>query len=177
MTTKIDSLYAVLLKSTYKNLPEEMRRFHDEANCTRQGAFVFTYGNRLIGFVLTRVLGWPRQNEEVPLALTIETKGKIQWWIRNFDGHVLKTAQEISDGLLKEGLGPMRLYFKLVGVDNGYDFLWQHTKFLGIKLPRILSPKITATVRGGEKKHWQAEIVIDMPLMPGAIQYSGRVFY
>ena len=93
-------------------------------------------------------------------------------WHRNFDGFDMASEFWREGDFLVERLGLLSMYF-IAKEDNGrlaYEFT--HTKLLGIRLPKLISPLITAYELQGPKGY-QFRVLVRMPLLGKIIEYFG----
>lgn len=148
------SIYADLLGSDWKTLPEPIRRLHvtgGEGNLRidRKGLV------RFLPFL-------PPAGEKISIQLRIIRTGDKEKWIRTFDGvHVVNSVQRTERGAILERFGPLQITTTLEASSDALRYHLTGARFLGMKIPFNWLPKtfvselvegpfVRVTVRMGE---------------------------
>jgi hypothetical protein len=170
-----ETLYQRILGDDFKRLPPQLRRFHAMTDPGQwRGRFTITGGDGLIRGLMLRALRLPLPGENVETLLRITTIDSGELWMRQFGDRMLRTRQWQEGGLLIEEAGPMRFAFRLAGDEQGMRFATDHTRILGVRMPRRFSVHIDATVRGLEAG-WHVTVTIALPLLGTILTYSGKL--
>jgi hypothetical protein len=168
------SLYRSVLGESFGLLPAELQRFHDQPDGVQGcGELEVRRGpGRLRGW-LASLLGLPAAASRVPVTLEIRVEGGRERWIRHFGGHRLETVQWKREGLLVEAAGPLRFALELEAVPTGLRYESCGAWLFGLRLPRLLVPRITATemVRVGREIH--IGVSVRGPLVGLLVAYEG----
>jgi len=172
------SAFREILGDRFEGLPPLLQRVHDHNGhlllTGRATARIFLWP---IGPVICWFMGFPATGEDIAVAVEFNrlTKGR-ETWHRNFHGRHyvsrLRAGRGRDAGLLVETLGSMTVMFRL---DLELDRLKLEVvgcKFLGLRLPRILSPRCVAfeSERNG---HFLFDIDVRLPFLGRLIAYRG----
>ena len=95
-------------------------------------------------------------------------------WVRHFGGQPLITRQWQQGSLLCESAGPLHFAFQLQADASGMTFTIVRSWFLGIPLPRGLSPRVQAQARGTETGWW-LEVAVEAPVLGLLTRYEGEL--
>lgn len=98
----------------------------------------------LLADAICALFRFPKQNHKCSLRVECHHSSNRILWVRNFDGLILRSNFISSGDLLCEQMGPLRMFFYPVENDGVLEYRFLKTKFFGIPLPKIFSPKIYA---------------------------------
>lgn len=135
------SIYADALGPDWDVLPEPVRALHERGG---EGTFRVTCRG------LARLLpALPRAGERVGIALSIVRRGDTETWTRTFDGHhIFASAQRLRGNVIDERIGPIGIRMALVAARDALRYRIVRIRFLGIPIPRLFLPAISASETG-----------------------------
>lgn len=171
----IPTLYRRILGDQFDRLPAALREFHDRPHGGRgAGRFLIERGPGLVASIACAVARFPSPGTDVPMTLNVTVRGDRERWVRDFGGRGLNSVQWHHSGLLVERAGPWTFFFRLSADETGMRFDLRRASLLGVPLPRILSPGVSAVVMG-EERGWMADIRLSFPWGAPLLRYYGLV--
>jgi hypothetical protein len=168
-------LYRRILGARFDALPPALRRFHDtEGGGRARGIFRVERPPGRLRNAIASILGMPRAGAEVPVRLRVAVEGDRERWIRDFDGHRVETVQWARGGTLMESIG--RVYFstELVLEGTRLEYRFRRAWFVGIPIPRWLSPGVVSYVDAGEDG-WFVVVHVLAPFLGELVRYEGWI--
>ena len=132
------SIYADLLGSVWKGLPESVRRLHENGG---EGTF------RVERHGIARFLPFlPPAGEKISIHLKIVRGGEDERWIRTFDNvHVYKSVQRVSRGMIRERIGPLSFTMTLEATRDALRYHLTEVRVLGMKIPFDWLPRVVGS--------------------------------
>lgn len=172
-------LYAWLLGPRYAVLPAIIRQMHDvHDRVTAEGESAVIHGTSWLAGLMARLLQLPRPGAARRLRVTFERRGAIEVMARHYDDATVTTHQRAAgpagSGLLGERFGPVTVIVRLEASPTALVFVLQDARWLGLKAPRALWPRIAArefVADGG----YRFDVRIGLPLVGSLIHYEGRL--
>ena len=118
------SIYADLLGSGWKVLPESVRRLHEAGG---EGTF------RIERHGIARFLPFlPPAGEKISIHLRVIRTGETERWIRTFDGvHVVKSAQRMTRGMIVERFGAVAVGMTIAASADALRYHLVEIRILG----------------------------------------------
>jgi Domain of unknown function (DUF4166) len=169
------SLYRRVLKERFDALPAALQRFHDAPGGGRaRGKFRVEHAVGWPQRRLASVMGLPKEGADVPVELRVVVDGERERWIRNVGGQILTTIQWEANGRLMERFGAAVLACSLALETSVLRYDFERSWFIGVPLPRWLSPFVVGAVDGGDRG-WQVSTRIVAPFLGTLVHYSGWV--
>jgi hypothetical protein len=169
----VTSIYKKILGNQYSILPKTIQEFHDFGDeKIYKGKCRVKRGNNLLANTLANFLSLPTEKEDMNVSVRLNTNGKKDIWIRNFNGKIFKSIQWDDGKLLYEKVKFTTLVFKIVVSDKMLDMQLQKLYIFGIPLLRFLHPKIIAReteVNG----NFHFFIQTTLPIFGLLIEYEG----
>lgn len=132
------SIYADLLGSGWKVLPESVRRLHEAGG---EGTF------RVERHGIARFLPFlPPAGEKISIHLRVIRTGETERWIRTFDGvHVVKSVQRMTRGMIIERFGAVAVGMTIAASADALRYHLVEIRVLGIKIPFGWLPRTVAS--------------------------------
>lgn len=130
---------------------------------------------------LAKITGWflrlPPNMADCAVRVTIERKGEIESWQRDFGGHKffseMSNAGSDGDGRFLESFGLVSGILNLPVRDRQLDYECIGFRALGIPLPRFLAPKVNAYEREDERGRFRFFVEIRLPWSALIVRYKG----
>lgn len=176
------SMYRKILGESYDRLPPLVRDMHEvQSRHTARGRGRVRRGSGLASRLTASLLGMPPEARDIPVETTFSLEQGAETITRNYDGALLVTKQALVPGcetdagppaLLLEKFGPVALFIRLEGTEEGITFHLQRCSLLGLSLPYFLSPRVSARerVKDGQYHYF---VRIDLPMIGRLIEYEG----
>lgn len=172
-------LYREALGADYDRLPAIIRAMHDvRGRHTAHGCGRVRRSTHLFGRLLATFLGMPAEASSATIAVSFTLRDGVESITRSYDGAILITHQAIAPGargekpLLMERFGPVKLFIRLEGDEAGVTFHLQACRLLGLPMPSVLAPRLTARERVSEGKyHYFVQVAL--PFLGRLIEYEG----
>ena len=123
---------------------------------------------------LASLLGLPRAGSEVPVHLQVVVEGERERWIRDFHGHRVETVAWAWRDFLMESLGWTSFASALVRDGSRLRYEFRRAWFVGIPVPRWLSPSVDSYVDADEVG-WRVKVRISVPFLDELVRYEGRI--
>jgi hypothetical protein len=160
------SPYQAILGDALATLHPNVRRAH-EAPLTAEGTFDVVHGTQRITPILVALMKLPAAGSRVPVALSmtvdpVRTNGgpPTLRWERRIGQTPLSTHQHAHRGFLVEEHGQGRIVFSLRAANGCLLYEHASTRFLFLRLPHALSPRIRALV-SPELDGWHVDVRVD----------------
>jgi hypothetical protein len=170
-------LYARVLGPDFARMPAPVRAMH-----------AFIAGDRVAGRghvergadPVARLVGWafrfPPAQADVPVEVAFSINDRGETWRRNFAGHRFGShlSSRLVDGkpVLIETFWPFTFDFDLSGHESGLEMEIRAWRLIGLKLPRALAPRVTATERVIDGR-FSFNVCIALPWGPLIVHYAG----
>lgn len=135
------SIYADVLGSVWKVLPESVRRLHENGG---EGTFhVERHGiARFLPFL-------PPAGEKISIHLRVIRGVDEERWIRTFDSvHVVNSVQRAGRGGIREKIGPLSFTMTLEATRDALRYHLVEARFLSIRVPFGWLPRVVASELG-----------------------------
>lgn len=144
-------------------LAPECRRLHGGYGVFHGQITVEVTRNPVLRAVL-RLAGFPLAVRDAELRFAkLARGGAREVWSRRMAGQGMETVQWATpDGRLAERMGVMVAMSRLVPVDGGLDLTDWRFRCLGLPLPGMIAPKVTASERP-DTGLYRFEIAIGLP--------------
>lgn len=162
----------------YAALPAPIRALHDNVSRARwSGRADITGASNPLAYVAARIVGMPRATGDVDVAVDFEVRDGVERWRRSFAGRLfvsLQYAGEGSDvGAVIERFGALSFALRNTLDGEGLSQEIAAAYVLGIRLPRLLWPRIRARERVDGQGRFTFDVAIAVPLLGGLVAYKG----
>jgi len=165
-------LYARVMGEAFAELPPLVRAIHDfHADAGAAGEGRVERGRNLFARLIGAVMRFPPAGD-YPLHVSFAVKGGRERWTRDFGGRVFTSELTGQDGLAVERFGPIRFGFALAPTADGLAMQLGRWSILGVPLPLVLAPRITAFERQ-ETDRFRFDVAVALPLVGPVVRYSG----
>ena len=172
-------LYREVLGADYDRLPALIQEMHDvRGRHSARGRGRVQRSSHLFGRLVAELLAMPAPAQDIPVETSFTLQDGVESITRNYNGSILITHQAMVPDpkggapLLLERFGPMKLFIRLEGTEEGITFHLQRCKLLGLPLPRFLSPSLNARERVTKGKYHYF-VQVGLPLLGRLIEYEG----
>lgn len=125
---------------------------------------------RLVMFVA----GFPCPGRAIPLTILFQAEGAADIWHRRFGRRRFSSTHLIEGGLLLERFGALTFVFRLAAEASGVRLTMQEARLFGRRLPRWLSPRISA-LQGERDGCFRFEITVDLPFAGRMARLTGLI--
>lgn len=169
------SLFRRLIGEKFEGLAPPLRAIHGgEGLRTYAGLCRIDRGRGLISRLCGAVASLPAAGDAVPLRVSIESDGRGETWIRDFDGRKMRSTLRGRGGLLEERLGPTVFLFALSARGDAIDWRLMGVRSLGIALPLAWFDKVSASesLEGGR---YRFDVRAELPLAGLLVHYRGTL--
>lgn len=140
-------LFERLLGPRWAKLPHSVRAIHGGEVSSAFGQAVARVGTSIPARAMRLVLGLPKSGMH-DITFEIASDRTSERWTRRFGAS--RFSSRLSDGdkaelgVFEERIGPLRFVFEMHGGENGVVWHFTGWKFVGLKLPRWLAPRVRA---------------------------------
>lgn len=124
--------------------------------------------------LVSRMFGFPREADEVPVTVRFDRRGSGETWTRTFGDRTFSSHLDQKGGLLRERFGPLRFTFRLMERDGGIAMIPVAWSLLGMPLPGRLQPDGVATERG-LLGAFTFDVPINVPIIGKVVHYKGHL--
>lgn len=167
------ALFPMLLGSEWDALDEPVRRMHGDApNLHARGEADVGGTANIAARLLRRIVGLPAPGTQRKLDFSIQREGTREVWVRKFSGSIMCSVLDLSDGRLRERLGPMTFLFDLHRDGDAIDWQLYGTRLLGVPLPRWINGAVLSR-SGSRNGRYAFEVDVQMPLIGTLVSYRG----
>lgn len=165
--------YREILGPRFDDLAPNVRLSLCDPVCAHGIATVWGASSRLGRWLAPR-LGLPPEAVRVDLFLEMHWTSMGFQWTRLFDGLVLMSYQESRDGFLVETVGNLTLWFQIDVEDGALVYVLAGTRWRGLRLPRALSPCVSARAwQNGTG--WGVEVDVRAPILGRLCRYKTKL--
>jgi hypothetical protein len=166
-------LYRRLLGARFEHLPARVRELHDVTGTHAwTGRADVERGRSLPGRMVATLFGLPPAGRDQALEVIFMPDGGTEIWTRRFGNSVFRSVQYERRGLLRERVGPSTFVFALDTSADGMALKLQGVRFLGVPLPRFMSPSV-CTFESERDGRYHFEVEASLPLLGRIVRYAG----
>lgn len=138
-----------------------------------EGISAVRQGNK-IARIICALFNFPEENSHSELSVEcVHTRGAMIWK-RNFDGLIMESHFKNQGEYLVEYLGPLTMSFKAVEQQGELHYQFVKTRFLGIPMPKFLSPQVIAFEKEVDNQY-QFCVEVKMFSVGLVIAYAGTL--
>jgi hypothetical protein len=157
-------LWRRLLGADFERLPGAVRAMFDATGHRfAHGLAEVEVGRSPLARLAAFLAGFPCPGSGIPVTVLFQADGAADIWHRRVAGRRFSSVHLEEDGLLLERFGALTFAFRLAGDAAGVRFTIRETRLFGRRLPRRLSPRITA-LQSESGGRFRFEITVDLPL-------------
>lgn len=120
------------------------------------------------------IFRFPKSGTDIDLTVDCEHRNGRMTWERDFNGQRMYSYFNNKGKFLVEHLGPMALNFTAVENEQRIRYDFGATRFLGIPMPKFLSPRVVAGERA-EGDEYVFHVLVNMFLIGPVISYRGKL--
>ncbi len=172
-------LFQRALGERFKDLPRSVRDLHTvKGESGWQGRARVTRGKSRIGALICRLVGFPEEADDIPVSVTIERRGDMELWRRDFGGKMFASVLCLRNGEerghITERFGVMAFDIDLQLADDRLQFPVARGRVLGVSLPRALLPVSEA----GEFEmdgRFHFDVQVSLPGIGMLVRYQGHL--
>ncbi|WP_297589640.1 DUF4166 domain-containing protein [Roseibium sp.] len=170
-------LFQKALGLEFNALPAPVQSLHTVFDRrTWKGRARISRGTSILGNLLCRFIGFPPENDDTPVTVTIERRGDREIWQRHFGAKKFKSVLSLRDneqaGHIRERFGPLQFDIDLRLHENRLHFPVSRGTLFGLPLPRWLLPvsEATETARDGR---FHFDVKLSLPGLGLLVRYQG----
>jgi hypothetical protein len=170
------SLFERALGSAFAKMPGSVRELHRPHGTTSfAGTAQIDGAANVLGAAAARLFRFPGAGSDVPVEVTIEPRVAEEIWRRRFGRAEFFSALAIDDttGQLTERFGPVRCTLDVECRADGLDMRIEGARWLGIPLPRLLTPWTRACERIDGDGRFTFDVEIGLPGIGRLVRYRG----
>ncbi len=171
------SAFQHILSTGFQQLPDSLRALHRPGSRSKWvGEAKIIATSSLLGRMIARTFGFPTQSGSTPVSVEIVSEDGSERWLRNFGGKTFHSILTPGKGrqayLMKERFGPVTANLAIVWKDEKLWFIPRSWSFLGLTMPRFLTP-------GGDSFEYEEDgkfhfdVTIEVPLAGHIVTYRG----
>ncbi len=167
------SLYRRLLGTTFDAMPAALRELHDQPmSAAFAGEAEVIAAENIIARLIARISGLPTRSYPCPVEVRIDIDADVETWHRDFGGHRFHSRMHDDAGSLIERLGPHTIRFRLHADAEGLSMQPIAWRTLGIPLPRLLWPKLSAREYQIDGR-FHFDVATAFPIIGRVVHYRG----
>jgi hypothetical protein len=171
----VTPLFRRLIGERFDALPGPLRAVHEGApRRVFSGQCRVERGTGFLSRICGAVASLPPAAATVPIEVTIEARGAIETWNRNFAGKSMRSTLTDREGLLEERLGPTVFRFALVAEGAAIDWRLVGVRSLGVPLPLAWFDKVSAR-ESVEGELYRFDVRAELPVAGLLVHYRGTL--
>lgn len=167
------SLLRRLLGADLDQVGQALRDFSDNPRQAEGFLSVWHHPGRIARFMI-RVMKLPAEGQDQMTTVDVDQQPGREVWRRSIGETRFQTRQAVVGQLLEEASGPFRFRYEILVEEGVLRYRQARALFLGIPLPRFLSPMTDAEVRGDDAG-WTVRVTVSCPRCGPIFGYSGRI--
>lgn len=177
MKTPPINIFAHLLGERYDEIPQAIRDFHNTPCILWQGQAKAGGATHFMANLMRKVMGFPQPSDNLPITVNVYyTDEGEECWTRRFGDTEFSSILALDKNnpqQMYERFGPVKQYFTLETVGGWLCWKLQYCTFLGIKLPKVLSPQVIANEGVDNEGTYQFVAKVTLPLIGTLLEYNG----
>jgi hypothetical protein len=159
-------------------LPAPIRALHDNVSRVRwSGRADISGAANPLAFIAARIVGMPRAAADVDVTVEFEVRDGVERWRRSFAGRPFVSLQYAGEGpdsgTVIERFGALSFALRNALDGEGLSQQIAGAYVLGIRLPRLLWPRIRAQERVDGQGRFTFDVAIAVPLLGRLVAYKG----
>ncbi len=166
------------LDSAFEKLPQSLQALHlPDSTQIWQGQAAIERGRNPIAALIATIFRFPKSAKTSKATVSINRQSDgSEIWRRTFDGRTFKSHLRNGKGrnhlLITESFGPLTFGLALVMQDGKLYYVPRTWSFLGLPMPKFLTPNgVTYEFESEGKFHFDVEITA--PLIGRIVRYRG----
>ena len=167
------SVFGKLLGSNLERVDGVLKDFSISPSAAAGTLNVVHHTGKMARFFIW-ILGLPKEGENQHTTVKVEYKKGQEYWNRRIGISKFRTKHAAVDGYLEETAGRFKFLHEVTVVDGGINYHQVRVYFLGIRLPRVMSPIIDATAKGDDAG-WMLDLTVSCPRCGPICQYKGWI--
>ena len=168
-------LWRRIMGDEFDHLPTTVRQMFDHnGHRYARGSSDVVCGDSLLARLCVALSGFPKPGFDIPTSILFQADGSADIWHRSFGPRRFSSVHLERDGLLLERFGALTFVFRLSGDAGGVTFTMIETQLFGLALPRVLSPRISAT-QTETNGRFRFEIMVDLPVIGSMVRMTGTL--
>lgn len=165
-------LYQRLMGERFGDLPRLVQAIHGvSGDGGAAGEGTVERGRSPLARLLGGVMGMPPEGS-YPLHVGFAERDGRETWTRDFGGYRFRSELSARKGLVVERFGPIRFAFALPSDGDGLGMELRRWSVFGVRLPRLLAPRIDAR-EWQEGDRFRFAVAVSAPLAGRIVRYSG----
>ncbi|WP_342360892.1 DUF4166 domain-containing protein [Terrarubrum flagellatum] len=169
-------LYRRMLANAWDALPATIRAMHEFGADVAHGLAEIERGSSFMARVIASLFGFPEAGDDIPVTVRFARGSAVEVWTRTFADKSFQSRQSIGvgrhEGLLRERFGPFIFGLALIVDEGRLRLVPKKWSFLGIPLPRSLTPRGDAYEEERDGK-FRFNVEIRLPLIGLIVAYRG----
>lgn len=159
-------------------LPDPIRSLHDNVSRARwSGRADIVGAANPLAFIAARFVGIPRAARDVDVTVEFEARDGVERWQRSFAGRPFVSLQHAGEGrdsgTVIERFGALAFALRNTLDGEGLSQEIAAAYVLGVRLPRILWPRVHARERIDAQGCFTFDVAIALPLIGRLVAYNG----
>lgn len=176
----VETLYErVMGRAAWSRLPAAVRDVHDLFDRrVFAGEARISAGRHPLGRIVSRVMRFPPATERTTVRVTMQRNPDgSETWTREFGRHgfrsTLSRRESDPPGRIRERFGPMSFQLDLPGDETGLRMPLERGQWLGIPLPRWLTPRSDTREYVDGQGRFCFDVDISLPFVGRVVRYEG----
>ncbi len=157
---------------SFDNLSPLLRQVHNGSQYI-EGTVKIERGNMLASIICS-IFRFPKSSKACTLKVKCHHTSNSILWVRNFNGHIMKSSFSSNGIHMIETLGPLDLAFSPNEKNGSLTYNFVSTKLFGITTPKIFSPIIYA-LEYEENNEYKFRVSVKMHMIGLILSYGGTM--
>lgn len=169
----------VMGQANWARLPAAVRDAHDvHDRRVFAGEARISAGSSVLAWIVARVMRFPPAVERTPVRVTMQrNEDGSETWTREFGRHRFRSTLSRRDsdppGRIRERFGPMTFRMALPVDETGLQMPLERGQWLGIPLPRWLTPRSDTREFVDAEGRFRFDVDISLPMLGRVVRYEG----
>ena len=161
--------------ASYAHVAPAVRAFHDPAAYpVWSGRADIDAGAGLLARLIAKLFGFPPGGRDVPVTVTVDRKGGIENWTRNFAGSQFSSVlRSLGGSLVAETFGPFHIILQIAATTSGIEMPVVGWRLGPLKLPFFLAPRSKTREYQDKVGRFCFDVGISVPLLGTLAHYRG----
>jgi saccharopine dehydrogenase-like NADP-dependent oxidoreductase len=170
-------LFGYAMGNPFGTMPSATQTLHRGTPAViGEGAADIDAPDNFAGRLISALFRFPKPGKEVPISVLVEQTPAGERWLRRYPGRDMLSFMGNPDAkaqTIEERFGPFAFRMNISGHANGLDMEMVSARFGALKLPRFLTPDVTATERTDTSNRHLFDVSIRLPLIGKIVRYAG----
>jgi saccharopine dehydrogenase-like NADP-dependent oxidoreductase len=170
-------LFRQVLGNSFDMMPSATQKLHRGAPAIfGEGRADIEAPDNMTGRLISSLFRFPRPGKDVPVSVLVEQTETGERWLRRYPGRDMLSFMGNPGSnaqTLEERFGWLSFRMNIIAHADGLDMEMVSARCCALKLPKFVTPRITASERTDTSNRHLFDVSIRLPLIGRIVRYEG----